>query len=116
MSIVVLWFVMPCSFVGHYQGFGEMLVTTFKTTWHHKPEDHNHIHVRFEVFAAVSTKMAVFWVALLMMEAVRTSETLVNFYQTTWCDNPEDSHLHHIRVLILLCFLHFIQSDGKSDI
>jgi hypothetical protein len=30
----------------------------------------------------------------LMMEAARTSETLVNFYQTTWRYNPEDSHLH----------------------
>jgi hypothetical protein len=29
----------------------------------------------------------------LMMEASRTSETLVNFYQTTWRYNPEDSHL-----------------------
>jgi hypothetical protein len=29
----------------------------------------------------------------LMMEAARTSETLENFYQTTWCYNPEDSHL-----------------------
>jgi hypothetical protein len=27
------------------------------------------------------------------MEAARTSETLVNFYQTTWRYNPEDSHL-----------------------
>jgi hypothetical protein len=33
----------------------------------------------------------------LMMEAARTSETLVNFYQTTQRYNPEDSHLrtHH---------------------
>jgi hypothetical protein len=56
-------------------------------------------------------KMAVFWVVAtsslvevyqsfrgasiisLMMEAARTSETLVNFYQTRWCYNPEDSHL-----------------------
>jgi hypothetical protein len=38
--------------------------------------------------------MAVFWVVALMMEVARTSETLVNFYQTTRCYNPEDSHLH----------------------
>jgi hypothetical protein len=63
------------------------------------------------------TKMAVFWVVApcslvegyrrfknacclliaLMLEAARTSETLVNFYQTTRRCNPEDSHLrtHH---------------------
>jgi hypothetical protein len=29
-----------------------------------------------------------------MMEAARTSETLVNFYQTTRHYNPEDSHPH----------------------
>jgi hypothetical protein len=29
----------------------------------------------------------------LMMEEARSSETLVNFYQTTRCYNPEDSHL-----------------------
>jgi hypothetical protein len=29
-----------------------------------------------------------------MREAARTSETLVNFYHTTWHYNPEDSHLH----------------------
>jgi hypothetical protein len=39
------------------------------------------------------TKMAVFWAIALMMEAARTSETLVNFFQTTRCYNPEDSHL-----------------------
>jgi hypothetical protein len=37
--------------------------------------------------------MAVFWAIALMMEAARTSETLVNFYQTTRLYNPEDSHL-----------------------
>jgi hypothetical protein len=30
----------------------------------------------------------------LMMEAASTSEMLVNFYQTTWHYNPEDSHFH----------------------
>jgi hypothetical protein len=42
-------------------------------------------------------KMAVFWVVAsinaLMMEAARTSETLVHFYQTTRRYNPEDSYL-----------------------
>jgi hypothetical protein len=28
------------------------------------------------------------------MEAVSTSETSVNFYQTTWRNIPEDSHVH----------------------
>jgi hypothetical protein len=51
-------------------------------------------------------KMAVLWVVAqcirhlavriiaLMMEAVETSETLVNSYQTTRRYNPEDSHVH----------------------
>jgi hypothetical protein len=64
--------------------------------------------VGFEVLTAVSTKMAVFWVVLcslvevnqcfllivLMMEAARTSETLVNVYQTTRRYNPEESYLN----------------------
>jgi hypothetical protein len=29
----------------------------------------------------------------MMMEAASISETSVNFYQTTRCNNPEDSHL-----------------------
>jgi hypothetical protein len=32
--------------------------------------------------------------AMMMMEALSTSKTLVNFYQTTRCNNPENSHLH----------------------
>jgi hypothetical protein len=38
--------------------------------------------------------MAVFSAIALMMEAASTSETSVNFYQTTWRNNPEDSGLH----------------------
>jgi hypothetical protein len=29
-------------------------------------------------------------------EAASTPEMPVNLYQTTWCNNPEDSHLHII--------------------
>jgi hypothetical protein len=37
--------------------------------------------------------MAVFWAMIaLMMKAERTSETSVNFYQTSRRYNPEDSH------------------------
>jgi hypothetical protein len=32
-------------------------------------------------------------ISTLMLEAASTSEMLVNFYQTTWCNNAEDSHL-----------------------
>jgi hypothetical protein len=35
-----------------------------------------------------------------MMEAARTPETLVNFYQTTQRYNPEDSHLHEENYLL----------------
>jgi hypothetical protein len=39
-------------------------------------------------------KMAVFWFVLiaLMMEAVRTSETLVNLHQSKRRYNPEDGY------------------------
>jgi hypothetical protein len=33
----------------------------------------------------------------LKMEAVCSSETLVNFYQTSWCHNPENSTFHSYR-------------------
>jgi hypothetical protein len=44
-------------------------------------------------------KMAVIWVVvqcrvIALLEAVQTSETLVNSYQSTWRCDPEDSRLH----------------------
>jgi hypothetical protein len=39
----------------------------------------------------------------LMMEAAITSETSVNFYQTTRRNNPEDSHLYTRRRENLKC-------------
>jgi hypothetical protein len=63
--------------------------------FHRYSKEETQLHlVGFEVLTAVSTKMAVFWVAL-MMEAARSSETLVNFYQTTRRYNPEDSRLRN---------------------
>jgi hypothetical protein len=52
----------------------------------------------------------------LMMKAARTSETLVNSYQTTRCYNPEDSNLHtHRREnLKSYIFLQFLSADRSS--
>jgi hypothetical protein len=47
-----------------------------------------------------------------MMEAARTSETFVNFYQTTRCYNPEDSNLHTHRRENLKSYLTFIIFHG----
>jgi hypothetical protein len=41
----------------------------------------------------VSEVLAASIIIALMVEAARTFETFVNFYQTTWRYNPEDSHL-----------------------
>jgi hypothetical protein len=43
------------------------------------------------------------------MEETRTSEMLVNFYQTAWCYNPEDSHLHTHRRENLKSYLAKVQ-------
>jgi hypothetical protein len=63
--------------------------------------------VRFQVLTAASMKFRIFWdvapcshvevdrrYIALMMEAVRTSETSVNFNETTRRYIPEDSKLH----------------------
>jgi hypothetical protein len=41
----------------------------------------------------------------LKMEAASTSETSVNFYQTTWRNNPEDSHIQTVSYSERLCQL-----------
>jgi hypothetical protein len=57
----------------------------------------------------VSIIRAMVRVIVLMMEAVSTSETSVNFYQTTRCNISEDIHLYvlqlfHVAILNMLIF------------
>jgi hypothetical protein len=57
-------------------------------------------------------KMAAFWAIALMMEAARTSETSVNFYQTSRRYNPEDSHLRtHRRENLKSCLISTYRGD-----
>jgi hypothetical protein len=63
--MAVFWVVAPCSMVEVYRRFRGSCCL------HHQGDD----------------------VSYLMMEAASTSETSVNFYQTTRRNNPEDSHL-----------------------
>jgi hypothetical protein len=53
-----------------------------------------------------------------MTEAARTSETLVNFYQTTRRNNPEDSHLRKFTSSWQSCFWTIIafQLNFKLDL
>jgi hypothetical protein len=44
---------------------------------------------RFQVLTASSTKVKAFWDNSLMMEAVCTSETWANFYETTLCTSQK---------------------------
>jgi hypothetical protein len=57
--------------------------------------------MRTPYFAIPATALPVVASSLiaLMMEAASTSETLVNFYQTTRLNIPEDCHLQGIFVL-----------------
>jgi hypothetical protein len=75
----------PCRLVGRYQPRRWRQYVHLKC-WYLTTSPHGIITQKTNS----GMKMAV----TLMMEAARTSETLVNFYQTTWRYNPEDSHLH----------------------
>jgi hypothetical protein len=50
----------------------------------------------------------------LMMEAVRTSETSVNFNVITWHYIPEDSKLHTCRRENLKCQISCVRNNGDS--
>jgi hypothetical protein len=50
-------------------------------------------HLRTGTFFMSPHFLNIYSLIALMMEAARTSVTLVNFYQTTRRYNPEDSHL-----------------------
>jgi hypothetical protein len=50
--------------------------------------------VVWQKFTDVLVVLTASIIIALMMEAVSTSETSVNFYQTTRRNIPEDSHLH----------------------
>jgi hypothetical protein len=39
MSVMVFWVLTLYGLVGSYQHFGGIFVTTYKTIWHHNPED-----------------------------------------------------------------------------
>jgi hypothetical protein len=51
-----------------------------------------------------------------MMEAARTSGTLVNFYQTTRRYNPEDSHLRTYRRENLKSYLVIISLNSVNQL
>jgi hypothetical protein len=54
-----------------------------------KPEIYN----KYLTITNMAENASEYLLITLMMEAARTSETLVNFYQITQRYNPEDSHL-----------------------
>jgi hypothetical protein len=52
------------------------------------------LHVVWYKFVSISVMLSTFIIRTMIMEAQKTSEASATFYQTTWCNNPEDSHLH----------------------
>jgi hypothetical protein len=79
----VFWLVAPCSLVEVYQRFRGPCCL------HHQGDRPSAKYL--SDFCGMCSNLAL--IIVLMMEAARTSETLVNFYQTTLRYNPEDSHI-----------------------
>jgi hypothetical protein len=77
--MAVFWVVVPCILIEVYQPYSPLVRPRF-LPWLTDSYISNRFHTRGLLIA-------------LMMEAARTSETLVNFYQTTRRYSPEDSHL-----------------------
>jgi hypothetical protein len=50
----------------------------------------------------------------LKMEAVHSSETLVDFHWSTWHNIPGDSTLHRLCLPLLPSFLHFLSFDPEN--
>jgi hypothetical protein len=68
-------------------------------------------NVKFQVLTVASMKITVF--IALTIEAESTSETSVNFYQTTRRNIPKDSHLQELkRSILTLCVL-YLRKTGK---
>jgi hypothetical protein len=78
MKMAVFWVVAPCSLVEVYRRFRRL-----QTFYHQK-------------------------IIALMMEAASTSETPVNFYQTTRHNNPEEIHLQTMGCFKNRLFLFYI--------
>jgi hypothetical protein len=74
MKMAVFWVVAPCRLVYVYQRIRGLYC----------------LHHQAQIRALID----------LMMEAVQTSETLVNLYQSRWLYNPEDSRLHTSNILV----------------
>jgi hypothetical protein len=56
-----------------------------------------------------------FIIITLMMKVVSSTKMLVSIYQTSWCNIPEDSHLHtcHCEDLKSHLLLPFLQLSGS---
>jgi hypothetical protein len=96
MKVVVFWVVAPCTLVDTDQHLREAYFL------HHYGDDHSDdegskflcLVVGIDSPFRGSYCLHHQGVIILVMEAVNPSETLVNIYQTAWCNVPADSHFH----------------------